>query len=140
MTIDTSGLLGTPYRLGRRTPGVEIDCLGVTLELARRMFGEACAPDPWRAIFRAWSRGELQTSAGFPLCWFRPAEGVPIRDGDVLLFFGAHPWAAFVCNGHVWSADADIGSAYCRPLTRWTLKPGEVWRHDPAAHSQGPAG
>lgn len=137
MTVDTSGLLGTPYRLGGRLPGIEIDCLGTVLELTRRELGEACSPDPWRSIMRTWARGEVETSNGFPPCWRRSAAGAPVVDGAVLVFFGSHPWCAKVVNGHVWSSDADIGSVYCRPLDRLKAKPAEVWVHDPTAHSPG---
>lgn len=135
---DLRDLLRLQYRLGGRGTDGTIDCLGITLRGAERLHG--CAPDPWRAIARAWAAGELATRNGcFPPCWFRAADGEAVREGDVLLFFGAHPWAAFVLNQHVWSADADVGGPYCRPLCRWTKQPAEIWRHDPAAHPQGPA-
>jgi hypothetical protein len=132
---DRHDLLPLRYRLGGRGDDGSIDCLGVTLRGAMQVHG--CAPDPWRAIARAWARGELATSSGFPSCWIRQADASPIAHGAVLLFFGAHPWAAIVVDGHVWSADADLG-VYCRPLVRWEKRPAEVWQHDPAAHSARP--
>lgn len=130
-------VLRTPYRLGGRELGKAGDCLLATIVGASRVCG--CAPDPWASIRADWEAGRLQTSTGFPSCWFRQAEAVAMRDGDVLLFYGRHPWSAVVVNSHVYSADEEAG-AYCRPLVRWTKKPAEVWRHDPTAHQARPAG
>lgn len=137
---DTTGLLGTPYALGGRKPGVAIDCLGTTLELARRM--GLCAPDPWLQIEHAWRARAMDSFTGFPRCWGRLCEAEPsrIRDGDVLLSFAPRPWAAIVCDGHVWSASLEVGSVFCVPLLRWHAPPAEVWRHDPGSCSARPAG
>lgn len=130
--VDMSDVLRTPYVLGGRVLGQAGDCLLATTTGAARTVG--CGPDPWPQIRAAWERGDLQTCTGFPQCWARMPAGTPLRDGDVLLFYGAHPWSAVVVNGHVYTADEQAG-AYCRPLTRWSKKPAEIWRHDPAAHS-----
>jgi hypothetical protein len=137
--IETTDVLRSSYELGAREPGRRLDCLGTVLVLAERM--GLCAPDPWRSIRRSWIEGGLQCGSGFPPCWVRLTDTkAPWRDGDVLLFFGRHPWSAIICNGHVWSADEDVGSVYCRPVSRWSKQPAEVWRHDPTVHQEGPAG
>lgn len=130
--VDMSDVLRTPYVRGGREIGKAGDCLMVTLTGASRTVG--CAPDPWPQIRAAWERGDLRACTGFPPCWARMPTGTPPRDGDVLLFYAAHPWSAVVVNGHVYTADEEAG-VYCRPLTRWSKQPAEIWRHDPAAHS-----
>lgn len=135
MPIDMSDVLRTPYVRGGRVLGKEGDCLLATLTGTQRTVH--CGPDPWPAIRAAWERGDLQTCTGFPPCWSRMPAGTrlqSLRDGDVLLFYGAHPWSAVVVDGHVYTADEQAG-AYCRPLARWNKQPAEIWRHDPAAHS-----
>lgn len=132
MPVDMGDVLRTPYVRGGRVLGKAGDCLFTTLTGAARTVG--CSPDPWPQIRAAWERGDLQPSTGFPPCWSRLPAGAALRDGDVLLFYGAHPWSAVVVDGHVYTADEQVG-AYCRPLARWTKQPAEAWRHDPAAHS-----
>jgi cell wall-associated NlpC family hydrolase len=124
-------ILSTPYVVGGRTPGVGIDCLGVVAEIARRR--GVPAPDGWPSIEAAYRRGEIDHS-GFPAGWVRvdaPADPYVIRDGDVLLFYGTHPWCAIVHAGHVYSSSREHGSAYCVPGYRWKVQPAEVWRWQP---------
>lgn len=132
--IDMTDVLMSAYALGGREPGRVIDCLGVTRVGAMRFCG--CGPDPWMDIQQAWRAGTLDVTTGFPPCWIRRTDGQAIENGDVLLFYGRHPWSAIVLDGHVYSADQEVGP-YCRPLSRWTKTPAEIWRHDQAAHSQG---
>lgn len=132
--IEVADLLRSRYELGAREPGRSIDCLGVVIVLAQRM--GLCAPDPWPAIRNAWADGRDCTS-GFPPCWVRLTDSEPWQDGDVLLFHGRHPGAGIVCRGHVWTANEEVGAAFCRPANRWQRRPAEVWRHDPTAHPQG---
>jgi hypothetical protein len=127
-------ILASRYRLGARRAGVELDCLGTVLEVCARL--GICAPDPWADLRRRWIAGDVAAASGFPPCWFRRAEPVGLHEGDVLLFYSTHPWVAIVARGYVWSADADLGSAYARPADRWRRKPAEVWTHDPAACPQ----
>lgn len=131
-------ILRSRYRLGARRVGEQLDCLGTVLEVCRRI--GICAPDPWADLRRKWLAGDIASTSGFPPCWFRRAEATDLREGDVLLFYSTHPWVAIVARSYVWSADADLGSAYARPADRWRRKPAEVWAHDPAACSQRPAG
>lgn len=131
MNVSTEQLrdvLRTPYQERGRTVGVGLDCLGTVLEIASRMGLPAI--DPWASIEEAWRTGKLDTASGFPDGWFRIAAEAAREDGDVLLFFEHHPWAAIVCAGHVWSADARLGRVWCRSLATWTKQPAEVWRHD----------
>ena len=79
----------TPYVLGGREPGRGLDCLGTVLVVASRM--GLCAPDPWQAIAEAWEQKQLHVPSGFPACWFRVTDSQPLREGDVLLFYGLHP-------------------------------------------------
>lgn len=130
-------ILRSRYRLGGRTAGVELDCLGTVLEGCRRL--GLCLPDPWADIRRQWIAGHVEAACGFPPCWVRRAEPFDLREGDVLLFYGSHPWVAIVAHAHVWSADIELGSAYARPLFRWQKRPAEVWAHDPTACSPRPA-
>ena len=125
---DLRALLRTPYREGGRDVGLGIDCLGVVVEIARHL--GLPLGDPWREIEAAWRNGTLDTASGFPAGWQRIGSRIEqLRDGDVLLFYGVHPWSAIVYNEHVWSADAQVGGVFCRPLSRWSANPAEVWRH-----------
>jgi len=133
--IETGDVLRSRYQLGGRDPGRVLDCLGTTLVIARRL--QLCSHDPWRSIRRAWIAGE-SCASGFPSCWVRLADNADWQSGDVLLFHGRHHWAAIVYAGHVWSADEDVGSAYCRPVATWARRPTEVWRLDPSLHQEGP--
>lgn len=137
MTNAWDDILRSRYRLGARQAGVELDCLGTVLEVAKRC--GLCMPDPWPHIRRQWLEGDAATASGFPSCWVRSADVDGLRDGDVLLFYGAHPWVAIIAHSHVWSADAELGGAWRKPVVRWTKRPAEVWRHDPAACSPRPA-
>lgn len=126
---DLRDILRTPYALGGRVVGASIDCLGVVGEVARRR--GLPPPDGWPQIRQAWERGDLPSGTGFPAGWVRCLADGPLQDGDVLLFFGAHPWCAIVHRGLVVSASASVGSAYSVPLHRWKKAPAEVWRWCP---------
>lgn len=130
-------LLGTPYVESGREPGVGIDCLGVVLYLCT--LKGLPAPDPWPQIQAAWRRGDLSTASGFPPGWSRVTDGA-ITEGDVLLFFGRHPWSAIVFDGYVWSAHPEVGTPYCRPLIRWLKKPAETWRYAEDSREARPPG
>lgn len=129
-------LLATPYRLGGRTVGEGIDCLGVVLVLCTDL--GLPLPDPWTQLRAAWRSGTVDTASGFPAGWTR-VQGQQPATGDVLLYHGEHPWAAIVADGMVWSADAYVGGPYCKPLVAWKLTPIEVWRYDQAVGATGPA-
>lgn len=123
-----SDLRRTPYLEGGRRVGHGIDCLGVVLEVA------AClglpAPDPWPQIEIAWRAGRLESCTGFPAGWRRlvpPPRPADWRQGDVLLYYGSHPWSAIMWEGHVWSAQPHVG-VYSRPVHRWRRTPAEHWR------------
>lgn len=120
-------ILRTPYQLGGREVGAGIDCLGTVLAIADRIGLPAI--DPWANIASAWQAGTLDTASGFPDGWFRIAATSTLEDGDVLLFFEHHPWAAIVCAGYVWTASENAGRVVCVSLARWTQQPAEVWRY-----------
>lgn len=122
-------LLHTPYATGGRQVGVELDCLGVVGEIARRR--GALPPDGWESIRIAIADGTLSAASGFPPGWKRQGDEVEIRDGDVLVYYGAHPWCAIVHGGYVWSASAKFRHPYRLPAHRWTKVPDEVWRWAP---------
>lgn len=126
MTADLRDVLRSPYKLGGRIVGAELDCLGVVGEIARRR--GLPPPDGWPSIRAAWERGELDAAGGFPFGWSRVSAPFTLQDGDVLVWFGPHPWCAIVHDGRVWSANAEVGSAYAVDLQRWRRPPAEVWR------------
>lgn len=119
-------LLGTPYELGGRVPGVGIDCLGVVLWILKERGQQI--PDPWETLRAQYADpGESCAQNGLPAGWRRLEEGEPLRDGDVLLGFHAHHWSAVVHEGHVWTAKPGTG-VWSRPVNRWSMRPREVWR------------
>ncbi len=131
-------ILSSRYRLGGRRPGVALDCLGTCAEIGARI--HACVGDPWKQIHEDWLAGKIDASSALPKCRVRAEPGAALRHGDLLLFYPpapAHPWVAIVAFGHVWSADAKIGSPYGRRIDLWTRRPDEHWHHDPSLHSQG---
>lgn len=122
-------LLHTPYVVGGRQVGVELDCLGVVGEIARRR--GAAPPDGWVSIERAIADGNMKAATGFPAGWHRQADDEAIQNGDVLVYYGDHPWCAIVHDGYVWSASAKMGAVYRIPAHRWSKVPAEVWRWAP---------
>jgi len=129
MSADIRDILHTPYRFGGRTVGVEIDCLGVVSELARRR--GLPAPDGWPSIREDWERGRVEAATGFPAGWQRQAPPHQLQDGDVLVFLrGGRAGCAIVHDGLVATAEPGLGP-YCTPLARWSIPPAEVWRFAP---------
>jgi hypothetical protein len=131
-------ILASRYRLGGRSPGHALDCAGTVLEIARRI--GLCIEDPWAQLCADWAAGRVEMSSALPHCWRRTEQGATMAHGDIALFYEqapAHPWVAIVAYGHVWSADARVGSPYGRRATLWTRQPDELWRHDPSLHPQG---
>lgn len=119
-------LLATPYKLGGRTVGAELDCLGVVGEIARRR--GLPAPDGWPSIVRAVAEGAVAT--GFPIGWARVTPIPQMQDGDVLVLPGLHPGCAIVHEGRVWTARPEAG-VHAVPIERWGQAPSEVWRFCP---------
>lgn len=123
-------ILASRYRLGGRQVGAWLDCYGTAIEVVRRL--GLCVEDQWALLRRDWLAGRIDAHTGLPSCWVRTADSRRLSEGDLLLYYGQHPWVAAVAHGHVWSADASLGAAYCLPVWRWRRVPAEVWRHDPA--------
>lgn len=123
MNVPTQDILRTPYRLGGRTVGAELDCLGVVGEIARRR--GLPAPDGWPSILRAMAEGS--PASGFPAGWFRIAAGSPWQEGDVLVLPGVHPGCAIVHDGRIWTARPGAG-VHAVPIARWSQAPSQVWR------------
>ena len=119
-------ILHTPYKLGGRTVGAELDCLGVVGEIARRR--GLPAPDGWPSIVRAVAHGQAAT--GFPIGWARVTPIPQLQDGDVLVLPGLHPGCAIVPEGRVWTARPEAG-VHAVPIERWAQTPSEVWRFCP---------
>lgn len=122
--IERRGLLRIPYRLrGRDASG--IDCLGVVW-LIQTHWMKVTLPDPWQSIKQQWrDAGTFEASTGLPEEW-KKVDDKP-QEGDILLFESDHVWCATVYQGHIWSADANVG-VWCKPLNRFERKPKEVWR------------
>lgn len=126
MTSDLADLLATPYERGGTTVGKGLDCYHVTCELVRRRGWPP--PDGLPLIYKALLNGERPS--GFPAGWISVSHGEPIRDGDVLLGYGANPWAAFVHRGYIVSANPQIG-VFATPVMRWKARASEIWRYVP---------
>lgn len=126
MTADLQDILRTPYVLGGRTIGVELDCLGVTGAVAARR--GMPPPDGWASIQASWARGEIDAASGFPPGWTRQPPGTGLQNGDVLVYVrGGVPGCAIVDSGMVMTSSPATG-AYACPLRRWPIPPQEVWR------------
>tara|TARA_R110002073_G_scaffold326370_1_gene506165 strand:+ start:18078 stop:18458 length:381 start_codon:yes stop_codon:yes gene_type:complete len=123
MTFATADILRTPYKLGGRTVGSELDCLGTVAEIARRR--GLPPPGGWPEILSAVEAG--RTANGFPLGWRRVPDPVRLLDGDVLVLPGEHPGCAIVHEGRVFTARPEAG-VHAVPLHRWSQAPSEVWR------------
>ncbi len=123
---DLRDILHTPYRLGGRLVGIELDCLGVVGEVARRR--GLPPPDGWPSIRRDWEQGRIETASGFPAGWVRQPMPCALQDGDVLVFVVGHrPGCAIVHDGWVVTAEPGRG-VYRTDLSRWNIAPAEVWR------------
>jgi hypothetical protein len=129
MSADLRDILHTPYKLGGRTVGVELDCLGVVGELARRRGWPP--PDGWPSIRDAWESGVIDAASGFPAGWRRQPKDAALADGDVLVFIHrGRQGCAMVHRGYIASAAPVIG-CYFLPIDRWEIEPAEVWRWQP---------
>ena len=126
MTADMRDVLHTPYVLGGRTVGIELDCLGVVGEVARRR--GLPAPDGWPSILKAMKEGRV--ASGFPPGWRRQSPPFRLQDGDVLVLPGDHPGCAIVHGGRVYTAHPDAG-VHAIALSRWNRAASEVWRFEP---------
>lgn len=124
MSFATEDILRTPYKLGGRTVGVELDCLGTVEEIARRR--GVPAPGGWPDILKAVAEG--RTATGFPEGWCRVLPPVRLRDGDVMVLPGDHPGCAIVHEGRVFTARPEAG-VHAVLLHRWSQTPSEVWRY-----------
>jgi len=124
--VETGDILRTPYKLGGRTVGAELDCLGVVGEIARRR--GVPAPDGWPSILRAMANGSAAT--GFPPGWVKVVPIPRLQDGDVLVLPGAHPGCAIVHDGRVFTARPEAG-VHAVAVHRWSQAPSEVWRFLP---------
>lgn len=114
-------LIGTPFREGARIPGVEIDCLGVVLEMARRRAIDL--PDPWQSVAAEWRRTR-SIGSGFPVGWRRLTNEV-LMDDDVVLMSGQG--VGYVLDGYVWTASPNVGCCAIQ-LHRASDRIEEAWR------------
>lgn len=116
-------LLQMPFRRNGRFGSGAIDCLGITLEMARRR-GRWLA-DPWDRVHDLHAAGQAVDhlfSPGWHLA------GRPVLDDDVVLMNGAELGAGYVYGGHVYSGSESHG-VYRVPLQRVMVH--QNWRFAP---------
>lgn len=113
-------LLRIPFETGGRIEGGTIDCLGITLEMARRR--GVPLQDPWQRVGDL-HRNALPVDHLFSPGWHR-AEGTPCDD-DVALLVGDELGVGWVLGGMLYTASKKRG-VHRLPITRHSIQ--ELWR------------
>lgn len=129
MSIDHSqydDLLALPFVRGARAGSGGIDCLGVTLEMARRRLGPVLL-DPWDRVSHLHLTGQPVDHLFSP-GWTRVVDGNPKDDDVVLLHSDAELAAGYVLGGLLYGASVRHG-VYRADLSRFTVQ--QVWRYAP---------
>lgn len=117
-------LLRLPFQRGGRIAEGAIDCLGVTLEMARRR--GIPLDDPWDRLADLHRNG-LPVDHLFSPGWHRVESG-PAVDDDVALLVGDELGVGWVLDGLLYTASLRHG-VHRAPLSRHSVQ--ELWRWQP---------
>lgn len=125
MTVDVVlDLMRLPYAENGRARDGAVDCVGVTLELARRR--GLVLFDPWDRVSDLFALG-LDVDHLFPPGWVLAAP--PLRDDDVVLLRdNDRLGAGYVLDGYIVTAVRGIGVLR---LKASRVRPCQVWRFEP---------
>lgn len=126
MTVDHAqfdDLLRLPFATGGRLEDGTIDCLGITLEIARRR--GLVLEDPWQRVGDLHRNG-MPVDHLFSPGWHRVH--VAAVDDDVALLVGDELGVGYVLGGLLYTASMRRGPSRL-PLSRHPVQ--ELWRWSP---------